>query len=1349
MPVFQNTYRKLDRDTAINKYDNKSYYDARNIRIISIEDLQSGAVTNMKGNLAILSTGLPGYASDVIIGSCKIRDYMILFSTNEYSETPSATLGRIWKVQLGKNNLTSADFVVLYSGLLDFSMFNPIEDAVSFYENENVQKVYWTDRYNYLRYANVATYLTTDGLVISGSNSYLDPDSFNIVQEMDMSQPELVEITTGSIPVGMIQYAYRLYKLKGATSNFSAAGRLIPITDKSESLSNSRLYGGSDALDDDGNSVNSGKGIVIQISDLDTDYDRIEVVAIHYSSLNAAPNIYIIDTKPVSSSIYIHDQGLYNQGSYSLEEFVLINNPFTCKTLNAKNNILFAANISQSEYNPEFDARAYRWQKPGATGHCYLHDKSYHFWHNQAGDSRWGYYYTALNINVAPATDWAVGDVIVSQGSGSGRCVIVEKISSLRYKIRDNTGSWVDGGIIGVSGDANKTADQDPGAPTFTSIRVPGVTNQVANMSLLPSDIDAINNNNETKKSLSSPGNIYQSDGSTVGGEGPNIKYSFERKYTSGTNDPYIDKDDYKSFTTTEHTSVPYYYDGVDSPYYNQSLNTWARDEIYRMGVVITDTKGRTAPPTWIGDIRMPNQNYNFGTAYSGYMRTADSTFGSFALPFKVTFEINNLPSDAAYVQIVYVKREIKDKSVLFQGRLGWFFEVGNYYRFLPSQSCSANYAGKHKKIYYFISPEISFYKSFVQGNEDYLEVIGGCTISQEIPTVDFVRRHIVKHKTFTAVTSGSNYWHTINNAKIFEAKETADEERQPESFSNISYYPYFSLVDGSLTYIGDSGTMLLTEVNEDLYYGTINGGNSIIANYRRNVFLSQYGGNSYTDRTRNVYIPAGPIAEVSAGSATAEASWGDTWINFHDQLTSFYNAHYGSKTNIRPLQIAEYIPVETSVNLTYRHDDCFHKVYEFPGSQFLKERGNSEFSYKSIDYSPGWSDLYLINTVYCRRPDAKKYYPAPIDYDPQTDSDTLVMASDMKVGNEDIDPWTQWATNEYINVENTYGPINKLISWKNDLFYFQDDAVGILSVLERSLVQDSEGKNVSLGEGSILQRYDNIVTGIGMSTRFSTTKSLNGLYWYDHKRKRIHRFRDGLEDLTTVKGVNSYLNTIPDSYSNYDNTIDPFNGAGFIMSYNPLYNEVWFTVKEDSSNGIVLLYNEILDNFVSFSNAAGTYQMLFDQKLFTSNVLTLYQENEGHYGQFFGTYYDSYITPVIVPAPNIPTTFTNFEITSEVYNSSGDQVHDKTITSIRTLNDYQDTGVITLSSSNSRRLIRSWKLDAGRDSLGTYKARIRDTYAKVTMSFTNDANNRNIVLHDLVTLYMIPAESMANKAQK
>ncbi|KKP52085.1 MAG: hypothetical protein UR43_C0015G0021 [candidate division TM6 bacterium GW2011_GWF2_33_332] len=91
-----------------------------------------------------------------------------------------------------------------------------------------------------------------------------------------------------------------------------------------------------------------------------------------------------------------------------------------------------------------------------------------------------------------------------------------------------------------------------------------------------------------------------------------------------------------------------------------------------------------------------------------------------------------------------------------------------------------------------------------------------------------------------------------------------------------------------------------------------------------------------------------------------------------------------------------------------------------------------------------------------------------------------------------------------------------------------------------------------------------------------------------------------------------------------------------------------------------------------------------------------------------------------------------------------GIPIHTRTIDKIQVRNDYQDTGVIPINSSNCRRLLRTWRIDAGRNAGDN--ARLRDTYIKVKFTFVNDTNHHTIVLHDLVSLYMVPAESIANK---
>jgi hypothetical protein len=91
--------------------------------------------------------------------------------------------------------------------------------------------------------------------------------------------------------------------------------------------------------------------------------------------------------------------------------------------------------------------------------------------------------------------------------------------------------------------------------------------------------------------------------------------------------------------------------------------------------------------------------------------------------------------------------------------------------------------------------------------------------------------------------------------------------------------------------------------------------------------------------------------------------------------------------------------------------------------------------------------------------------------------------------------------------------------------------------------------------------------------------------------------------------------------------------------------------------------------------------------------------------------------------------------------------IHTRTIDEIRVINDYQDTGSITLGISNCRRLLRTWRIDAGRNLIDN--ARLRDTYAKVELRFINDSRHHEIVLHDLISLYMVPAETIANKTSQ
>jgi uncharacterized protein (TIGR02145 family) len=1136
---------------------------------------RNDALTDVLGNIPLAgSFETLGYPNDRIIGAKKLRDRTLIITTDDDSANPTASYGRLWSVPLHDDTVIMSNFTLLYNGLLNLSMQHPIEDIVEFYESDSIHKVYWTDDYNNLRFCNLV-----DPLL-----STRTPDEFDIVQKVTMVIPEFSKVVNGNIPVGMVQYSYRLYKLYGAASNFSPASQMFPLSQSSQSLANTTTFKGSDALDSSGEGLSSGKGIQIKITGVDTNYDRIEVVAIHYSTLNGEPTVSIVDVKPVSSTIYVTDDGDYDLGTYTLAEYLLINNPLRCKTIATKNNILFAANTRQSEFDFSYDSRAYRWR--------------YHTWED---------------------------------------CRLDESNGEYWYNHRDNPNLWIHYNSSGIS------------------------IGTVIGMANLPLDIDAICRNNiqYDKKQLFSSSYLYQTDCVTIGGEGPNVKYTITPTAVGDVNRAIdYDSPDNTFFISRQTYPDPGYYGGSESPLYNQQLRGFCRDEIYRFGIIGYDDKGRISPVKWIGDIRMPNNEFEFESPYgnSPFCQTVNLGYVR-SRPLQINFTLSNLPSDVKYVQIVYVKRTDEDKTVKLQGKANLLTTkyaetafinpakstVGDYN---SSSKEGPEYAARHIAIF---SPDISYYKKFVQTSGDYVEIIG----------------------TYKGVIDASSNFETLKcydlttinprdvsviSARLEETTNTPDNITTEKNFGTLTAYGRYNFLanmvkySGVNTYVGNLGTCLLVQMSAFFDTNNLPSTEYFLLNYRTNLWGTQYGGHTYEDRTRNEYISAGKMVSVSSGSATAYANYGDTYIGYADHLVSYYNKYY--EENQHWFGAVEMFPVETSVNLAYTLDDCWHRIYnQLDTAYYLREKNNSEFTAAGNTYSPGWTDLYLENTAYIKLADARKFYPAPLDYDPDEVNDTLVMASNAKVGKETIDPWTQWASNENIQVDNSFGPINKLFSWKNFLLYWQTDAIGALSVLDRSVVTDQQGRSTKLGEGDILSRFDIISTNLGLSTRFSITESFSGIYWYDHKRKTINRFLNSIEDVSTIRGVNSYLQSIDNDFADYDNVISPSkNGKGFFMFHNPMYKEPWFIIKENSEYGIALLLYEVEDSFICFVDTQAYFYLKVDNKVFSAYNKFVYREDKGYPGHFFGKYYDSYVTVVVNPKPNLTSLFTNLEITSEVY---------------------------------------------------------------------------------------------------
>jgi hypothetical protein len=170
----------------------EQYLEASNFRLTTNAGESTGALENIDGN-NIVYNGTPINPYEImpngmyICGNVNVRDTIVLFLTNNIGTSPSG--GRSMIVRFSVNTATEkiGTVTTVYddslndgTGTLDFSVNNPIKAVVA-YESPTIQKVYWTDGYNNIRFCNIVDYLTSDGTIYTGTNTYMSPDKFDFL----------------------------------------------------------------------------------------------------------------------------------------------------------------------------------------------------------------------------------------------------------------------------------------------------------------------------------------------------------------------------------------------------------------------------------------------------------------------------------------------------------------------------------------------------------------------------------------------------------------------------------------------------------------------------------------------------------------------------------------------------------------------------------------------------------------------------------------------------------------------------------------------------------------------------------------------------------------------------------------------------------------------------------------------------------------------------------------------------------------------------------------------------------------------------------------------------------------
>lgn len=351
----------MQRDLSASAFNSEYAYENKNVRVMPTDESTLLSLINEKGNKKSSIAGVGDHIKGIPIGQALINNELIVFTCGDKSildadvEAEELSINditakeevvdidcpfedRIYKLWFNNGVLTGKR---LFRGNLGFNYKHPIE-TISFYENADIRKVYWTDGLNQPRVINIAA--ASD--VVSKWNT----DSFNFVRTLSLNEEITIKrniVANGSFAPGVIQYAFTYFNKYGQESNIFYTSPLYYIS------YNNR---GASPEDKVSNSFN------IEVVNVDRRFDYIRIYSIHRTSINATPDVRrVVDLAPPVNiaKVTYTDNGSSGDSVDPTELLYIGGEEVVFGTMTQKDNTLFLGDIETKRKTLDSTVRNY------------------------------------------------------------------------------------------------------------------------------------------------------------------------------------------------------------------------------------------------------------------------------------------------------------------------------------------------------------------------------------------------------------------------------------------------------------------------------------------------------------------------------------------------------------------------------------------------------------------------------------------------------------------------------------------------------------------------------------------------------------------------------------------------------------------------------------------------------------------------------------------------------------------------------------------------------------------------------------------------------------------------------
>lgn len=1335
--------------------------DAQNIRITALQGETFLSITNEKGpkRLTLInSIGDKFNLTGTVIGHAVLNNYLVLFVHNE------GISDSILRIDMSKEDPSVFNlFQGVDSKFLGFNENYPIETLCS-YENENIQKIYWTDGLNQPRIINICK-----------ESPYTWSGSFDFVPALSLNETINIKqnnTANGQFAPGVIQYCFNYYNKYGQETNLFYTSKLFPV-----------------AYYDRGGSPEEtiSTSFEITVSGIDRNFEYLRIYSVHRTSINTIPVCKRITDIEISSltgnTASFVDTGTVGSNIDPTELLYIGGESITAGTICQKDGTMFLGNLTikrnsissikekiQALFTPKEDSLA----SPEA--------------------------YIETYQKKCEGTKVSSGDIPYTNAIGSSGFKYGEYYR-IGMQFQHETGKWSDPiwirdyqiTPVGMSGMSGVVSEDEIIIPQVAvSMTNATVLNELMNagyknarlMMAVPSYKDRTvicqgiasptlytNNGRSSKDAsgavVSNTGTLYaqsswifrpkssklksslDTDTTADGGAGyiPSSGEIFNTKYMAGLSSggkklpsPALrsteigatlgEDDDFKIDQNmfTVHTPEVIF----DESLYNID---WQGLSVHKIGEAHFE---RT-----FGEIDIQTSSSTIGSA-KGFVHKAIRTSGDASLVSGLFYEDyivddageNNATLgryDKMHVPVswpVYLwhkngslNNDIDrdgSSSVLLKKRISnYHMSTKNTYK--PEIAYNLNGAGLFSddqltlikingnpymgNIDTMVSPDTPEYKYIIgdpMANSSSTDFFSNCLYRLGLKNPGDTTSKNGMWKLDSPTMTWNEYTSSGNN--IGDKYPDLCESSEGVRIKYKSTPHIVCLTDnGSGLFDTDSSSLPIVEIRKP---------------YDKNTY---YGGQSEDAIKNNQWIPISEPQKISIYGLGIISDRGDTYYQRFECLKTY---PFTTEDINQVVDIASF-RVETHLNIDGRYD---------------RNRGQIN----NLNMSP--TNFNLYNPVYSQIDNFFTYAILDEDFYKINAYPNQITWTLEKHAASDIDNWTSVTLASLFNMDGNYGSIQALKLWRDTILCFQDKCVNAVLFNSRVQLETTDGVPIEISNNYKVSGKHILIDGIGCTNKFAICNSPTALYFLDSNGDIIIYKKEG--ESTDFNNLSGTCGMTTWSRKQSVKQWKP-NEHTTRMFYDNLNKDVYIVTDETA-----LCYNETLQAFVSFMSYENTTAIFnVDDKCYCVNGNEVFRMFEGTYNYFFDSYKDYYVTFVcngIKEEQNlygIDKCFTNIEMRADRWANKldGSLSPEPPFDYVRVWNEYQDTGEVLLKNirnkpSSLKKKFRIWGIQIPRDA-SNRRDRIRNPWCKITLGSSpiyNNGNDSAINLHDVSVHYLV-----------